>query len=79
MENVLNSDSGTNSIVSPQNNMVVSIEVCSIFVLRTVKNIETKVFVSVFMFFIQAPIPEENAGTIEPYSSWMFAPIPKGD
>ena len=51
MENVLNSDSGTNSIVSPQNNMVVSFEVCSIFVLRIVKNIETKVFVSVFMFF----------------------------
>ena len=51
MENVLNSDNGTNSIVSPQNNMVVSFEVCSIFVLQIIKNIETKVFVSVFLFF----------------------------
>ena len=60
MEDVSNSDSGSNSIVSPENIMVVPIEVCSIFVLFQLKNIETKVFVSVFLFLFlsQAPAPE---------------------
>ena len=34
---------------------------CILFLFyETIENIETKVFVSVFMFFVHAPIPEDS-------------------
>ena len=74
MENVLNIDSGAISIDFHQNN-IVSTEVCYYYLCFTLKKkIETHVFVSVTV-----SNSGSKGGTIEPRSSWLFSPLPKGD
>ena len=77
MENVLNSDSGAiwNSILSLQNNMVVSNEVCSIFCFTNYwKHWDKRVCFCFYVFPTGFNIGRKW-GIIEPYSSWLLTSL----
>ena len=68
----------TEIIENAEQILVVSSEVCSIFVLFQLKTLRQKCLF-LFLCFFTGSNTGRKWGTIEPYPSWLFTPLSRGD